>query len=282
MRPEDLRETHARPAGGAGQDLHGTAGRGGSPAACNGWPAVGCHLYGRAYVRTPEEGPARISTLRERGSARPGPEHKRFWAKPGAVRRGGYPGDVRRGGAPGSEKTESAGSLWWMAIFRRWSSRADGGGAEHPAISFRPYPLAQYVWEGGGPLPPPGDRSRSLDARAPAGNSRGKGQSGGRRACGAVPPLRKMAAAERKLWTTVATFLNSRRIFSTTGRWPRGFPSPLGSLKAPVVHLVKDRMNLTGARGSLTGAEAVLRLRALRHSNDFRCLLGVFTSSRKF
>jgi hypothetical protein len=28
-------------------------------------------------------------------------------------------------------------------------------------------------------------------------------------------------------------------------------------------------MNLTGARWSLTGAEAVLRLRALRSSNDF-------------
>src|SRR2546422_10706695 len=31
----------------------------------------------------------------------------------------------------------------------------------------------------------------------------------------------------------------------------------------------QDRMNLTGARWSLTGAEAVLRLRALRSSNDF-------------
>jgi hypothetical protein len=34
-------------------------------------------------------------------------------------------------------------------------------------------------------------------------------------------------------------------------------------------HLVQDRMNLTGARWSLTGAEAVLCLRALRSSNDF-------------
>src|SRR2546422_3277688 len=31
----------------------------------------------------------------------------------------------------------------------------------------------------------------------------------------------------------------------------------------------QDRMNLTGARWGLTGAEAVLRLRALRSSNDF-------------
>src|SRR5437016_5663068 len=40
-------------------------------------------------------------------------------------------------------------------------------------------------------------------------------------------------------------------------------------LPHPLPQLVEDRMNLTGARWSLTGAEAVLRLRALRSSNDF-------------
>ena len=34
-------------------------------------------------------------------------------------------------------------------------------------------------------------------------------------------------------------------------------------------HLVKDRMEVTGARWSLTGAEAILRLRALKSSGDF-------------
>ena len=34
-------------------------------------------------------------------------------------------------------------------------------------------------------------------------------------------------------------------------------------------YLVKDRMEKTGARWSLAGAEAVLRLRALRASGDF-------------
>ncbi|MFN2456409.1 MAG: hypothetical protein ABR577_19615, partial [Pyrinomonadaceae bacterium] len=33
--------------------------------------------------------------------------------------------------------------------------------------------------------------------------------------------------------------------------------------------LVKDRMEVTGARWGLTGAEAVLRLRSLRSSGDF-------------
>ena len=34
-------------------------------------------------------------------------------------------------------------------------------------------------------------------------------------------------------------------------------------------HLVKDRMDITGARWGLSGAEAILRLRALYSSGDF-------------
>ena len=42
-----------------------------------------------------------------------------------------------------------------------------------------------------------------------------------------------------------------------------------GVIEVACRHLVKDRMAVTGARWSLTGAEAVLRLRALRSSQDF-------------
>ena len=34
-------------------------------------------------------------------------------------------------------------------------------------------------------------------------------------------------------------------------------------------HLVKDRMDLTGARWGLDGAEAILKLRALHSNGDF-------------
>jgi hypothetical protein len=34
-------------------------------------------------------------------------------------------------------------------------------------------------------------------------------------------------------------------------------------------HLVKDRLDITGARWGLDGAEAVLKLRALRANGDF-------------
>jgi hypothetical protein len=44
----------------------------------------------------------------------------------------------------------------------------------------------------------------------------------------------------------------------------QGVPIATGVIEGTCRHLVEDRMNLTGARWSLTGAEAVLRLRALR------------------
>jgi len=49
----------------------------------------------------------------------------------------------------------------------------------------------------------------------------------------------------------------------------QGFPIATGVIEGACRHLVKDRMEVTGARWSLNGAEAVLRLRALRSSHDF-------------
>jgi hypothetical protein len=49
----------------------------------------------------------------------------------------------------------------------------------------------------------------------------------------------------------------------------RGYPIATGVIEGACRHLVKDRMEITGAKWRLSGAEAVLRLRALRASNDF-------------
>lgn len=48
-----------------------------------------------------------------------------------------------------------------------------------------------------------------------------------------------------------------------------GFPIASGVIEGACRHLVKDRMDITGARWSLAGAEAVLRLRSLLASHDF-------------
>ena len=48
-----------------------------------------------------------------------------------------------------------------------------------------------------------------------------------------------------------------------------GLPIATGVVEGACRHLIGDRMDITGARWGLEGAEAVLRLRALRSSGDF-------------
>jgi hypothetical protein len=48
-----------------------------------------------------------------------------------------------------------------------------------------------------------------------------------------------------------------------------GLPIATGIIEGACRHLIQDRMDITGARWSLKGAEAILRLRSLRSSKDF-------------
>ena len=48
-----------------------------------------------------------------------------------------------------------------------------------------------------------------------------------------------------------------------------GWPIAAGVIEGACRHLVKDRLDITGARWGLTSAEAILKLRALHSNNDF-------------
>lgn len=63
--------------------------------------------------------------------------------------------------------------------------------------------------------------------------------------------------------------LKNKQRFDYATALANGWPIATGIIEGACRHLVKDRMDLTGARWSLDGAEAVLRLRALRSSGDF-------------
>ena len=53
-----------------------------------------------------------------------------------------------------------------------------------------------------------------------------------------------------------------------------GYPIATGVIEGACRYLVKDRMDITGARWGLQGAEAVLKLRAIVSSNDFEEYFG--------
>ena len=48
-----------------------------------------------------------------------------------------------------------------------------------------------------------------------------------------------------------------------------GWPIATGIIEGACRHLVKDRLDLTGARWGLQGAQAILKLRALRSNDDW-------------
>jgi len=62
--------------------------------------------------------------------------------------------------------------------------------------------------------------------------------------------------------------LKNKKRFDYSKALENGWPIATGIIEGACRHLVKDRMDLTGVRWSLNGAEAVLQLRALHCSGD--------------
>jgi hypothetical protein len=81
---------------------------------------------------------------------------------------------------------------------------------------------------------------------------------------------RNLDAKTRKPVDDCARYLlNHTSYLKYTDYLAQGMPIATGVIEGACRHLVKKRMEVAGARWSLAGAEAVLRLRALRSSHDF-------------
>ena len=81
---------------------------------------------------------------------------------------------------------------------------------------------------------------------------------------------RKWDEEKREPIDKCATYLlNNKPYLQYSEALSKGVPIATGVIEGACRHLVRDRMDVTGARWSLIGAEAVLKLRALRSSKDF-------------
>jgi len=81
---------------------------------------------------------------------------------------------------------------------------------------------------------------------------------------------RQLAADKRKNADNAADYLLAKRPYlDYPTALANGWPIATGVIEGACRHLVKDRMDITGARWGLEGAEAVLKLRALKSNNDF-------------
>lgn len=94
---------------------------------------------------------------------------------------------------------------------------------------------------------------------------------------GVVAATMRAAATRRKLSATVrepldicARYLQNHAPYLRYAQYLKaGYPIATGIIEGGCRYLVKDRMELTGARWSLAGAEALLKLRAVKVSGDF-------------
>ena len=221
------------------------------------------------FVRTPDEIFPSAGTTAE-STSRPPPEHKRVWASlehtPEEVITGMF--DEAHHRDPRHRKTWVAlvdGNLTQIELLDKLATQRQ-----------RPLQLivdfihvAQYVW----------DASRAFSSESQArdawvmtrlleilrGNASGVA-AGMRRSA----TCRELAANDRKPVDQCADYLLNYAPYLRYDRaLAQGLPIATGVIEGACGHLVEVRMNLTGARWTLQGAEAVLRLRALRSSGDF-------------
>jgi hypothetical protein len=82
--------------------------------------------------------------------------------------------------------------------------------------------------------------------------------------------LRNLPAKGRKGVDDCCDYLIAKRTMLRYDRYlASGLPIATGVIEGACRHLLCDRMDITGARWGLRGAESVLRLRSLRSSGDF-------------
>lgn len=86
----------------------------------------------------------------------------------------------------------------------------------------------------------------------------------------ATASRRRLTAATRKAADQAARYLTNKAPYlDYPTALVSGWPIATGVIEGACRHLVADRLDITGARWGLPGAEAVLQLRALRSNNDF-------------
>lgn len=80
---------------------------------------------------------------------------------------------------------------------------------------------------------------------------------------------RGLTAAARKPADTCADYIERYKAYVQYDAYlTAGLPIATGVVEGACRHVIRDRMEITGARWSLAGAEAMLRLRSLRASGD--------------
>lgn len=224
-------------------------------------------------VRRPEEVIRVLAPQPQRAEGkRPRPQHKRLWAS--LEKR---PEEVIEQALGEARSRDPTGSKSWVVLVDGHRSQLKTllrclrrSGRAAPTIVLDFIHVSEYVWKAGMALH--GEVNPKLEGWVGehllsllCGRS-GYVAGGIRRSA----TRRGLAGNARKAVDRCANYLLKNAGYLHYDTYlAKGFPIATGVIEGACRYLVKDRMEVTGARWSLAGAEAVLRLRALRASGDF-------------
>jgi hypothetical protein len=225
------------------------------------------------FIRTPEEiaGELRKEYVSEQKKHRPRPENKRVWA--GLVKE---PTAIIRDLFREAKMRDPENKKHWVALvdgnknqLKLLKRNATRNGVELTIILDLIH-VIEYLWKAawdffseGNPEAEAWVKARTLEIL--------RGHSG--RVAGGIKrsaTRRSLVEGKRVGADKCANYLLKYRKFLRYDIYlANGYPIATGVIEGACRYLIKDRMDITGARWSLKGAEAVLRLRSLRTSGDF-------------
>ncbi len=222
------------------------------------------------YERTPEQVVRSLAPLHEPAPARPPVEHKRVWASlektPEEVLEEAFREGLRRD--PGRQKTWVGlvdGNATQLELLEALSRRHK----VELTIVLDVMHVSEYLWDASVAFHEEASPQREQWVGERLHNvlrgNAAKVAAGMRRSA----TLRGLSAEQREPVDASARYLLNHQQYMRYDRYlAAGLPIGTGVIKGACRHLVCDRMD-GAARWSLKGAEAVLRLRALRSSGDF-------------
>ena len=272
MRREDLRDATRKKAEATEHKLKNRLSRGEKRNAKR--MATVATVYTIApHVRKAEDMVRTFAPHNEREETkRPRPEHKRVWA---SLEKS--PEEVIKAAIREARWRDPEGKKRWVAL-------VDGSESQLKILRklFRRYGVfvsrivldfvhvAEYVWKAGIALH--GEANPKLDTWVSEhllGILRGRTghvAAGIRRSA----TLRGIDSKAREAVDRCSNYLlKNTRYIHYDDCLALGLPIATGVVEGACRYLIKDRMDVTGARWSMAGAEAVLRLRALQASGDF-------------
>jgi hypothetical protein len=270
MRTEDLRAKTRRKAERRERKLTNRLCKGEKPNAKRMAQVAAVYTVG-PFVRSPDQILGELAAVRDAGTRRPRPEHKRTWASlkrtPYEVIEEAYLEAERRD--PGRQKNWVGlvdGNPDQLEMVRAAAKRH--GVVVTTIVDF--IHALEYVWRAGRALV--GEASPELEGWVQERALRLLCNEGSQVAAGIrrAATLNGLTGWRRKAADRCANYLLTNKASMKYADYLRqGLPIATGVIEGACRHLVKDRMDLTGARWRLDRAEAVLQLRALRASGDF-------------